>query len=101
LSGYFRDHHQGGFLARPELQWRRRGSNGEKTLHSAAVAVVRSGNERAFKLVKMSWAIKKGASLTSTRDLVTLDNIWMGWGFRINSFIVQFIKPSYPYYNRI
>jgi hypothetical protein len=38
---------------------------GEMTLHSAAVAVVRSGNERAVKQVKMSWAIKKGASLTT------------------------------------
>jgi hypothetical protein len=58
--------------------------NGEKTLHSAAVAVVPSGNERAVKLAKMSWVIKKGGSLCTTRDLATLDNIWMGWGFRVN-----------------
>jgi hypothetical protein len=60
-----------------ETQWK-------KTLHSAAVAAVRSGNERAVKLVQMSWAIKKGASLTTPIDLATLDNIWMGWGFRVN-----------------
>jgi hypothetical protein len=54
------------------------------TLLNAAVAVVRSGNERAVKQVKMSWAIKKGASLTTPIDLATLDNIWMGWGFRVN-----------------
>jgi hypothetical protein len=75
---------QGQHCFQPDFAQCDRKFNGEKTLHSAAVAVVRSGNERAVKQVKMSWVIKKGASLTTSIDLATLDNIWMGWGFRIN-----------------
>jgi hypothetical protein len=75
---------QGQHCFQPDFAQCDRKFNGEKTLHSAAVAVVRSGNERAVKQVKMSWVIKKGASLATTRDLATLDNIWIGWGFRIN-----------------
>jgi hypothetical protein len=76
---------QGQHCFQPDFAQCNRKFNGEKTLHSAAVAVVRSGsNERAVKQVKMSWAIKKGASLTTPIYLATLDNVWMGWGFRIN-----------------
>ena len=53
-------------------------------MHSAAVAVVRSGNERAVKIVKQSWVLKRGASFAPSMDLSTLDNIWLGWGFRVN-----------------
>ena len=62
--------------------------SGERTLHSAAVAVVRSGNERAVKIVKHSWVLKRGASFAPSMDLSTLDNIWFGWGFRVNSMYI-------------
>jgi hypothetical protein len=81
---------QGQHYFQPNFAQGDRKFSGEKTLHSAAVAVVRSGNERAVKLVKMSWAIKKGASLTTTRYLATFDNIWMRWGFRVNFMHVFF-----------
>jgi len=58
--------------------------NGERTLHSAAVAVVSSGNGRAVKHVKNSWFLKRGGSLSNNVDLVMLDNIWLEWGFRAN-----------------
>ena len=57
---------------------------GDRTLHSAAVAVVRSGNERAVKIVKNSWVLKRGASFAPSMDLAMLDNIWLGFGFRVN-----------------
>ena len=53
-------------------------------MHSAAVAVVRSGNERAVKIVKHSWVLKRGVSFAPSMDLSTLDNIWLGWGFLVN-----------------
>ena len=53
-------------------------------MHSAAVAVVQSGNERVVTIVNYSWVLKRGASFASSMDLSTLDNIWLGWGFRVN-----------------
>ena len=40
-----------------------------ETLHSAAVAVVRSGNERAVNRIKYSWFLRRGRSL-QTWDVV-------------------------------
>ena len=34
-------------------------------------------------IVTGSWFIKKGASLSHI-DYSTIDDIWMGWGFRVN-----------------
>ena len=52
-------------------------------MHSVAIAVLRSGNERAVKRVKNSWIIQK--SIRSARyDLSTLDDIWLAWGFQVN-----------------
>ena len=53
-------------------------------MYSADVAVVCSGNERAVKIVKHSWVLKRGASFAPSMDLSTLDNIWLGWGFCVN-----------------
>jgi hypothetical protein len=52
---------QGQHCFQPDFAQCDRKFNGAKTLHSAAVAFVFSGNERAVRLVKMSWVIKKGA----------------------------------------
>ena len=53
-------------------------------MHSAAVAVVQSENERAVKIVKNSWVLKRGTLFAPSMDLSTLDNIWLGLGFCVN-----------------
>ena len=53
------------------------------TLHSACVAVIRSGNERAVNVVKRSWFIKHGAAF-HTYDLALVDDVWLAWGFQVN-----------------
>merc|ERR1712210_356669 len=56
---------------------------GSQVLHSAAIAVVRSGNERSVKRIKDSWIIQRG--IHSARfDLSKLDDIWLAWGFQVN-----------------
>jgi len=52
-------------------------------LHSACVAVLRSGNERGVKYMKTSWIIKRGIP-NGNFSLVLLDDIWMAWGFQVN-----------------
>ena len=56
---------------------------GSQILHSAAITVVRSGNERAVKRVKDSWIIQRGIH-SATYDLSRLDDIWLAWGFQVN-----------------
>jgi hypothetical protein len=58
--------------------------NANETLHSAAVAVVRSGNERAVNVVKRSWYIKRGGMFSPNIDLEKLDDVWLAFGFRVN-----------------
>ena len=74
---------QGQRCLQPDFAESDRRFKSDQTLHSAAVAVVRSGNERAVKMVKHSWFVKRGASLYQL-DYATIDDIWMGWGFRVN-----------------
>jgi hypothetical protein len=52
-------------------------------LHSAEVAIIRSGNERAVKHFKHSWIIQRGIR-HSNFDLAMLNDIWLAWGFQIN-----------------
>ena len=47
-------------FAKSDEHFRRR----DQTLHSACVAVIRSGNERAVKMAKNSWLIKRDASIS-------------------------------------
>ena len=54
------------------------------TLHTGAVAYVRSGNERSVKHVKLSWLIKRGAVGMPNMDLGMLSDLWLGWGFQVN-----------------
>ena len=55
----------------------------DQLLHSACVARVRSGNERAVKIAKTSKIIGNGIP-NNTFDLCLLDDIWMAWGFQVN-----------------
>jgi len=57
--------------------------NSNQTLNSAAVAVVRSGNERAVRVVERSWFVRRGGSL-GCLDLSLINDVWMAWGFRVN-----------------
>ena len=52
-------------------------------LHSASVAVIRSGNERAVKKMKYSWILQRGINHPNFK-LSVLDDIWLAWGFQIN-----------------
>ena len=52
-------------------------------LHSASVAVVRSGNERAVKNTKHCWIVQRGVR-NPNFDLAMLDDIWLAWGFQVN-----------------
>merc|ERR1712032_1206587 len=52
-------------------------------LHSASVAVIRSGNERAVKIMKYSWILQRGINHPNFK-LSVLDDIWLAWGFQIN-----------------
>lgn len=55
----------------------------EATLISAAIAVVRSSNERAVNRMKLSWKIRDGA--TNARcNMTVLADIWLAWGFQVN-----------------
>ena len=54
-----------------------------ETLHSACVAVVRSGNERAVQRAKMSWLVKRGC-MNQLWPLDLLDDLWLAWGFQAN-----------------
>jgi hypothetical protein len=53
-------------------------------LHSAGVAAIRSGNERAVRQTKLSWMIKRGCSYHQPWDLDMQCDIWLAWGFQIN-----------------
>jgi hypothetical protein len=57
------------------------GKNGEQfkrnqTLHSAYVAVIRAGNERAVSRVKMSWLLKRG-TVEQLWDMEMFADIWL------------------------
>jgi len=55
----------------------------DETLHSACVAVVRSGNERAVKQAKLSWLVKRGC-IDQGWELSFVADIWLAWGFQVN-----------------
>ncbi len=68
---------QPGF-AESDRQFRR-----NSTLHSAAVAVIRSANERAVRIMKQSWKLKNGVQNGAT-DVRVLADLWLAWGFQVN-----------------
>ena len=61
-----------------------------ETLHSAGVAVVRSGNERAVNRVKYSWFLLRGRTLQPW-DVVLLDDILLAWSFQVNFMYDKFL----------
>ena len=60
------------------------------TLYSGAVAVVRSGNERAVNRCKMSWVLKKGA-VEQKWDVDFLCDVWEAWTFQVNFMFAKFL----------
>lgn len=60
------------------------------TLYSGAVAVVRSGNERAVNRCKMSWVLKKGA-IEQKWDVDFLCDVWEAWTFQVNFMFAKFL----------
>jgi hypothetical protein len=65
-------------FAKSDEQFRR-----NQTLHSACVAVIRSGNERAVKVVKNLWLIK-GGCVDQLWEFNMLADAWLAWGFQVN-----------------
>ena len=61
-----------------EVQFKR-----DDTLHTACVAVIRSGNERAVQRCKMSWFIKRGCAYSVWETSLVCD-IWEAWAFQMN-----------------
>ena len=59
-------------------------------LHSGAVAVVRSGNERAVKRCKMSWFLKRGA-VDQMWNIDLICDIWEAWTFQVNFMYKKFL----------
>ena len=60
------------------------------TLYSGAVAVVRSGNERAVKRCKMSWFLKRGA-VDQMWNIDLLCDVWDAWTFQVNFMYKKFL----------
>ena len=54
-----------------------------ETLHTACVAVIRSGNERAVKRAKLSWMLKRGM-VEQTYDVDMFCDLWLAWTFQVN-----------------
>ena len=63
---------------------------GNETLHSACVAVIRSGNERAVQRCKMSWFLKRGCAY-QLWDIDMLCDIWEAWAFQANFMCDKFL----------
>ena len=64
-----------------------------ETLYSAAVAVVRSGNERAVNRIKYSWFLLRGRSLLPW-DVVLVDDILLAWSFQVNFVCDEFLQNA-------
>jgi hypothetical protein len=54
-----------------------------QTLHTACVAVVRAGNERAASRAKVPWLLKRG-TVDQLWDVGMFADVWLAWGFQIN-----------------
>ncbi len=76
--------HGGQLCVRPVFSRHNRKFNTMKVLYLAAVATVRSGNERAVKQVKISWLIKRGCTFQNSCSFDMLADIWICWGFQVN-----------------
>jgi hypothetical protein len=64
-------------------------SNGEAVLHTACVAVMRSGNERGVKRGKLSWFVKNGMK-HKLMDIDLMCDVWEAWTFRVNFMYKDF-----------
>ena len=62
----------------------------KEMLHSACIAVVRSGNERAVQRCKMSWFVKRGCAYTLW-DMSQLCDLWLAWSFQSNFMHDKFL----------
>ena len=60
------------------------------TLHSASLAVVRSGNERAVKRCKMSWFLKRGL-VEQPWEIPMFCDVWLAWTFQVNFMYDKFL----------
>ena len=54
----------------------------QETLHTAEVATLRSGNERAVGRAKLAGYIKNG--LKQSANPATMDDVWLTWSFQTN-----------------
>jgi hypothetical protein len=61
-----------------------------EVLFSGAVAVVRSGNERAVKRCKMSWFLQRGA-VQQMWDIDFVCDVWEAWTFQVNFMFEKFL----------
>jgi hypothetical protein len=64
--------------------------SGQEVLHSAGVAVLRSGNERAVQRVKVLWFLKRGCAY-HLWDVDLVCDIWEAWGYQVNFMYDKFL----------
>lgn len=82
--------HGGQFCMQPAFAESEKQFKSNAVLYSGAVAVVRSGNERAVNRCKMSWFLKRGAREQMWNiDLVC--DIWEAWTFQVNFMYETFL----------
>ena len=82
--------HGGQFCLQPAFAESEKQFKTNAVLHSGAVAVVRSGNERAVNRCKMSWFIKRGAK-DQMWDIDFVCDMWDAWTFQINFMYEKFL----------
>ena len=82
--------HGGQFCLQPAFAESEKQFKTNAVLHSGAVAVVRSGNERAVNRCKMSWFLKRGAK-DQMWDIDFLCDMWEAWTFQINFMYEKFL----------
>ena len=61
-----------------------------EVLHTAAVASIRSGNERAVGRCKLSWFVQRGC-LLQPWDVDLVCDVWEAWTFQLNFMFDNFM----------
>jgi hypothetical protein len=64
------------------------------TLHTACVAVQRSGNEQALRRAKVSWFLSKLGLRDQSWSVEMLCDVWDVWTFQVNFMYDKFLLIS-------
>jgi len=81
---------QGQYCLQPAFAESEKQFRANMALHSGAVAVVRSGNERAVDRCKMSWFLKRG-NAEGPWSIDCICDVWEAWTFQVNFLFDKFL----------